>query len=730
MKPDRPPLKPAALLLLLLGLTIGGWGLLSVVFPGLAPGWVAGLWGNGSQSGGNGSSAADRADGKKDTANESGKPGLGNGGASGAKRHLDPKALPKGLTSIDGEGGTGLNRAVKKNGVWYPVYSPGPNPGSGPPPLTEIPLSIASSSPPPGRVNQTFLYQAEAIGGTPPYAWTATMDGPSGLFALGASDGVLSGTSKDPIRFKVNLTVTDAAGTSDSAEIRIIIKPEQDLKIDTESIPLLSPGGGGPGYFFRFTASGGVPPYFWRDPPSPGLSLVLYNEGIHAGAIQSVTTTAGEQMITIVLSDSQGTQVEKQFLLKVGEGLEITTGSTLPPVVPGRPYRGTFEATGGVLPYQWELAYGTLPDPSWSISPEGVLTGSGNSPAQMVKFTVLVKDAEEATYEKEFRLVGGDFLTAVPSREKVGLAWDSRDVAALLLEGGLGTGGFQVLRDGVPVYEGTGSNFVDRGVPTGSTPRYTLVAMLSDGSAQPVAEKEVAVLPQTLARAEPGSTGDPYADRVVSFRPLSAGGYGAGNVPRNVTGPPDGRSTYSPAYKPGEVLSLHAKAGAGGSIELEFTDNIVEIAPGEDLTVFENVLFVGGDGNQRFMEPAVVSVALFPGEWHRLSCDVVPPAAGQPLDLKDPFYYSRGFAGRNGTTGSDPTNPNASGGDSLDLDEAAARAGLSWIRYIRIQSTGDAALRDDAGGDLIRHPDDPAFNPLSGSGSSGFDLDAVSAVHY
>jgi len=728
MKPSRYPLKPATLLLLLLGLSLGGWGLLSVVFPELAPAWLAAALGQGGDSekgdgneGKNGSDEAGTGVAKTVDAKK------GEGAGSGDDRYFDPKALPKGLTSIDGEGGSGANRAVKKNGAWFPVYSPGPNPGNGPPPLTVIPLSIASGNPAPGRVNQTFVYQAEAIGGTPPYVWSATMDGQPGLFSMGAADGLLSGMSKDPVRAKVNLTVTDAAGTADSASITVVIKPERDLKIDNESIPVLSPEAGGPDYFFRFTASGGVPPYFWS--VSPG-SLVLYEDGIHAGAIQGVIGWPGEKMITVGVSDSQRTLVEKQFLLRVGEGLEIITESTLPPVLPGRPYRGTFAARGGVPPYQWEVGSNSFPDKSWFLSPDGVLSGSGNSLEQIVEFTVWVKDAEDATYEKKFRLVGGDFLTAVPSREKVGLAWVPRDVAALLSGKGLGVGGFRLLRDGLPVYEGTGSNFVDRGVPSGSIARYTLAALVTDGSAQPVAEKEVAVLPQTLARAEPGSTGDPYADRMVSFRPLTPGGYGASGLPRNVTGPPDGRSTYSPAYKPGEVASLHAQAGAGGSIELEFTDNIVEIAPGEDLTVFENVLFVGGNGNQRFMEPALISVALFPGEWHRLPCDVVPPAAGQPLDLKDPFYYARGIAGRNGTTGSDPTNPNASGGDSFDLDEAAARAGLTWIRYIRIQSTGDAALRDDAGGDLIRHPDDPAFNPLSGSGSSGFDLDAVSAVHY
>ncbi|MDB6070974.1 MAG: cell surface protein, partial [Verrucomicrobiales bacterium] len=246
----------------------------------------------------------------------------------------------------------------------------------------------------------------------------------------------------------------------------------------------------------------------------------------------------------------------------------------------------------------------------------------------------------------------------------------------------------------------------------------------------PLTEKQTAVLPQVRTRAQPGNTGDPYADRVVRFSPLAANGYGSGALPANVTGPPDGRDTYAPASKPGEVLSLHARVGSGGFIELEFTDNIVEIGPGEDLTVFENVLFIGRSANQRFMEPAVISVALYPGEWHALPCDVIPPAGDQPLDLRDPFYYARGIAGRNPTSGEDPTDPSRSGGDSLDLEPATAAAGLSWIRYIRIQSTGDQSRTDDVGGDSIRHTADPAFSPLTGSGNSGFDLDAVSAVHY
>ncbi len=727
---SRRPLKPAAWLLLLLGLSLGGWGLLPVVFPSFAPPWLAGLLapgGTNRKTGGNaeGEGQAGRHSNAAETPRN---PHGGSREARDGRFVLDPKALPKGLTSIDGEGGTGLNRAVKKNGVWYPVYSPGPNPGSGPPPLTVIPLSIASGPLPPGRTGQSFSYQAEAIGGTPPYHWAAVMNPAPASFFFNPENGLLTGLSSEPVTAILQLTLTDAAGDSDRASLKLVIRPEKDLTIDTVTLPVLPLG---EPVDFAFTASGGVPPYVWDTGGITVNGLTISPDGPDAGRIQGgPPVEAREDQWRVQVTDAQGTRVEKTFTVRVAEDLEVTTPAALPAASPGQPYHGRFAAAGGTPPYLWTLESGHFPDVSWTLAGDGTLTGTANPQSTVSRFTLKVTDATGETFEKTFTLVISDLLILVPSREKVGVAWHPGAVSEVLAAAGTGAAAFRVVRDGLVVYEGNGSNFVDRGLPTGTTPRYQLTALTTDGQEIRLGEKETAVLPQVLTRAQPGSSGDPYADRVVSFQPLSAGGYGAGSLPANVTGPPDGRSVYSPAYKPGEVLSLHARHGAGGSIELEFTDNIVEIGPGEDLTVFENVLFVGGNANQRFMEPAVISVALFPGEWHALPCAVMPPAGDQPLDLRNPFYYARGFAGRNGTTGDDPTNPGRSGGDSLDLDEPAARAGLSWIRFIKIQSTGDRARRDDAGGHLIRHPDDPAFSPLSGAGSSGFDLDAVSAVNY
>lgn len=722
------PVRPAfALLVLVLALMLGGWGFVS-----LAPQSYLGRMLSSLTGGGSGARNGGEEDNFSGTTAGGGKGGGKNkngdssatGEAGGDSVPAGPSALPKGLTSIDGEGGSGFDRAVRKNGVWYPVYSPGPKPGPGAPPLTEIPLTIASGTPPAGRVDQPYSWKAEAIGGTEPYTWSLKLEPRAAAdFLWDNATGGLSGISREPLKTTLNLAVTDAAGTTKSALLALVIRPEKDLSVitgDLPKAPLSLP------FEAELEAEGGVPPYRWKAAGSLPVWLVIQESG---GLVSGTADRAGEFPITVMVTDSQDFTADKKLTLHAGAELEITTPANLPAAAPGQDYRLEFHAEGGVEPYTWEPAAGAFPDNSWQLSPDGILQGRAPSAEALGEFSLTVRDATDATFEKTFRLAVSDLLLAVPSREKVGLAWSPSAVAGVLAGSGNPVG-FAVLRDGAAVYQGTGTNFVDHGLPTGSAPEYTLLAVMADGSEQPLGSKKVTVLPMSLERGISGQRGDPFADAVTMFSPLGAGGYGAGQIPRNVTGPPDGRSTYAPAYKASEVASLHARVGAGGIVELAFTDNIVELGTGEDLTVFENVMFVGGDANQRFMEPAVISVALFPGEWHRLSTDVIPSTGGAAVDVMNPFYYSRGIAGRNPTTGDDPTNPARSGGDSFDLNSATGMAGLSWIRFIRIQSTGDQAMADDAGGDIIRHNADPNFGPLTGSGSSGFDLDAVSAVNY
>ncbi len=647
-------------------------------------------------------------------------------------------ALPYFWTTAEGVGGDGIHRAVRRKGVWFPVFSPGADRDDADAESAEkaaVPLYITSGTPPRVPVDTALNYVFEAIGGRPPYRWRMVL-GVEG-FSIEPGSGIFTGRSATPLETALAIHVTDAEGAEDSALYTLRIGTEEGLEITTTALPNGTPGSD---YAATLKAAGGTPPYAWSvdDPLPDGLTLDAAS-GLLSGRI----ATAYEQEIQVRVSDRAGAESARLFDLRFAALIEITTPARLPPAAPGAPSELGFEASGGQPPYQWRLIAGSLPSgPAglWELSPGGVLSGVAATGDSLHRFTLEVVDSSGNSAQKAFQLPVRNALLVMPGLQKAGLAWRPREIARSL---GIQPRAFTITRsltaDGAAprvVYQGGSNNAVDHGLATGATYFYTLHVHAGAGAPVPFATSAVTLLPFTKARGVPGRLADPYADSVRLFRPLAESGHGAGFAPENVLGPPDGRGTFAPASDPAQVLSLHARAGPpgasldahGGVIVLAFEDNLVWDGPGEDFTVFENVFFINGDANRRYMEPAIVSVALFEDEWHRFPIDVVPPAttSSTPATM-DPFYYNRGFAGRNATTGGDPTDPRQSGGDSFDLADLR-RSGLTWIRFVKIQSTGHQVLRDDFGGHPVQHTD--TLGALNGSGSSGFDLDAVSAVNY
>lgn len=647
--------------------------------------------------------------------------------------------LPFDLLSLEGQGGEGIHRAVRRSGVWFPVFSPGPSGADADPdesPTNQVALYITSPSPPNALPNQNLTYRFEAIGGTPPYTWRMS-PGIEG-FSIDSTSGLFTGQSTKTAALPLAIHVTDSKGTEDSALYTLRIIEDEPLILTTTELPA---GTVGTPYETALAASGGNPPYTWSaDPPLPdGLTL-----DPSSGVLSGPAPTSGlDQELTLHVTDSAKQEASSSFRLLIQAPFEITNPTHLLPAAPGAPYQLTFTTTGGTAPFLWSLVDGTLPidsqSLSWTLTPEGILSGNAPTIDSSHRFTLEAQDATGITSRKTFQLPIRRSLIVLPSREKAGLAWQPREIAALI---GSSPRAFTVTRSMTPdgsnplvVYQGGGTNFVDRSLTT-TTYFYTLHAHPPGGPPIPVATTSATLLPFTSARRSPGRLSDPHADAVKIFRPLSNSTYGAAFVPGNVTGPPDGTGTFAPAFEPAHILSLNARIGTpnanldghGGSILLAFEDNLVENGPGEDFTVFENVFFINGDPNQRFMEPAIVSVALFEDQWFRFPIDIVPPAtASSTVPTSDPFYYNRGFAGRNATTGSNPTDPKQSGGDSFDLS-ALGVPGLTWIRYIKIQSTGHNVLRDDFGGHTVNHP--TALGAASGLTTSGFDLDAITAINH
>ncbi|RKG80410.1 cell surface protein [Corallococcus terminator] len=188
---------------------------------------------------------------------------------------------------------------------------------------------------------------------------------------------------------------------------------------------------------------------------------------------------------------------------------------------------------------------------------------------------------------------------------------------------------------------------------------------------------------------EQALVGDPFADRIVSFAPGAAAGFGQGQLPNIVLGAPQGAGAGSGSL---DVLSL----GNSGVIVLEFTDIAVTDGPGVDLLVFENA-FLRPSGRP-FAETGVVAVSDDGVTWSEFPCASANAAGNFPgCAGVTPVYSSPG-------NGISPTDPAVAGGDGFDL----AAVGLTRARFVRIRDSG--------------------ANGYAGT-SGGFDLDAVAVVN-
>lgn len=212
--------------------------------------------------------------------------------------------------------------------------------------------------------------------------------------------------------------------------------------------------------------------------------------------------------------------------------------------------------------------------------------------------------------------------------------------------------------------------------------------------------------------------GDPYADAVVSTSIGSGGGYGQSGLPAVVTGPPSGAGLF--VGSTASVLSL----GLGGSIVVQFTDNVIRNGPGVDFTVFENAFLRIASGfvtGTPFVDPGRVSVSQDGVVWHTLPCTLDPGAgpywpgcagvypvlanANDPAAPHASIPSTTPIADLVGLDAETLAPPAGSGGDSFDL----ATVGLGWARYVKIEAAS-----------FVPGP--------AGAGNAGFDLDAVAAT--
>jgi hypothetical protein len=206
---------------------------------------------------------------------------------------------------------------------------------------------------------------------------------------------------------------------------------------------------------------------------------------------------------------------------------------------------------------------------------------------------------------------------------------------------------------------------------------------------------------------------EPFADRVVAYTVGTGGGAGQSGLPAVVFGPPRGGGAFEGAT---DTVTL----GLGGTISLAFDDNVIVDASGPDLLVFENAFLPTGLTTlPPFAEPGMVEVSGDGSDWHAFPCALTasPYYAGcagvYPVfaNAEDPGASSplvpstTPIAELVGVPVADFVPPAGAGGDAFDL----ADVGLFAARFVRITASPTTA---------------PGL-----MGLSGFDLDALAAVH-
>jgi hypothetical protein len=171
-------------------------------------------------------------------------------------------------------------------------------------------VPVVTSSPvATGRVGEAFSYQTTAS--FSPTGFAAVGPLPGGL-SINAT-GLVSGTPTTAGRFTMNLTATNADGTSAPLAVQVTITPSALSPVITSS----STAGGTAGSAFAYTiAATNTPTAF----TATGLPAGLAVNGT-TGAISGVASAPGESTVVLGASNAAGSAVPKTLTITIAPGL-------------------------------------------------------------------------------------------------------------------------------------------------------------------------------------------------------------------------------------------------------------------------------------------------------------------------------------------------------------------------------------------------------------------------
>ena len=256
---------------------------------------------------------------------------------------------------------------------------------------------------------------------------------------------------------------------------------------------------------------GGVEPYTWSivsgSLPS-GFSASIDSNGDYV--ISGTTTDIGDHALVIMLEDSAGRSVARRFNLRV-IALPLVISGHAPDGEVGTAYTFTYTVSGGLAPYSFFVASGSLPSGLSLNASTGTISGTPTA-VQSTAFTIQVRDSQSpyasanqydtVNVQADLLQVSGTFATPVDNGDPL--------TGSLTITGGVSPYSVSVYSGTAPpgvTFSVSGSSVIASGnTTTNGSYSWTLRVTSTDGQHADSAQSV------TVAAG-----GDPYWANVVAL---------------------------------------------------------------------------------------------------------------------------------------------------------------------------------------------------------------------
>ena len=263
-------------------------------------------------------------------------------------------------------------------------------------------ITLTPGTLPAAAAATAYSQQLTAAGGVGPYAYTVTSGSlPAGLTL--SSSGLLSGTPTAAGSFTLTVQAQDAHQFAGAQSYTLAVS-SPTLSLNLPSLPGSTAG---TAYSAAITAAGGTAPYAYSVSVGSlpaGLSL-----NAATGVLSGTTNVAGNFAFTVKVTDSSTGvgapfSATRSYTLAVGAPTLTLTPASLAGIRIAEAYSQQFTAAGGVAPYAYTLASGTLPAGLALDAATGVLSGTPTV-AGSYAFTLQAKDANQFTVQQALTLL-------------------------------------------------------------------------------------------------------------------------------------------------------------------------------------------------------------------------------------------------------------------------------------------------------------------------------------